>query len=444
MTAFVRRWTFPAALLVLVVLVALVLGPVQAQQANPLIATGTATVTTDAGGYATIPHSLGVVPSYVGVSIKSPVLAPVPVGWQADTYTATSFRVRFWQQTISGSQLQVYASKTVTVTWLVEAAGTPPTTTTTTTTTTLPPTTTTTLPTTTTAPPPAPGPWRSGVHTGSYPADYTPWSTWLGRQPDGNLQYSNRSSWAGLENPWFLGYTWPGELISAQPFWPDGSGSTLAACAGGTYDTHWQAYGTNLVNTGHGSVLTELAWEFNLYPDWVADPAGYAACFRRIVGQVHVTAPNARFAWTMNAGSADPTPMYPGDTYVDVVGVDQYDMWPASTSEATWTTRINQTAALQWAADFAVAHNKQLVVPEWGLAWTDLGGGNWSTDANHGGDNPFYINHMIDWFHDHASLLYLEMYFNATGGTRSYIYPNTVNPNSAAAYKAKINQLLPA
>jgi Predicted solute binding protein len=93
-------------------------------------------------------------------------------------------------------------------------------------------------------------PWRSGVHTGSFPADYAAFATWRGRPLDSTLQYSARDSWAGLESPWFLGYTWPGELIAAQPFWPEGSGGSFAACAAGDYDTHWRAYGTRLTAAG--------------------------------------------------------------------------------------------------------------------------------------------------------------------------------------------------
>jgi Glycosyl hydrolase family 26 len=207
--------------------------------------------------------------------------------------------------------------------------------------------------------------------------------------------------------------------------WPERSGGSFAAAARGDDDTHWRTYGANLTATGRYSQLTSLAWEFNgTWFEWSVrdDPAGYAAAYRRIVWSVRQTCPGARFAWVMNAGSGDPTAAYPGDDYVDMVGTDQYDMWPPSLDDASWQQRISQPAALQWAYDFAVAHGKPFGVFEWGLAHPK--------DANHGGDNPYYIKRMLDWMRAHPGVL--EMYFDAVGSTDSLL---AHNPNGAAMYR---------
>ena len=51
--------------------------------------------------------------------------------------------------------------------------------------------------------------------------------------------------------------------------------------------------------------------------------------------------PGLQWDWNVNrgksAGLADPTQAYPGDAYVDTIGVDSYDMWPPATTSANWT-----------------------------------------------------------------------------------------------------------
>jgi hypothetical protein len=252
---------------------------------------------------------------------------------------------------------------------------------------------------------------------------------------DANLQYADRTSgWPALEHPWFFDRTWPGELIAALPFWPEGTGGTLAAAVRGDDDAHWAAYGRQLVAIGKPDLLTSLAWEFNgTWFEWSMrdQPALWAAAYRRVVQAVRSAAPNARFAWTMNAGSADPSPAWPGDDVVDVVATDFYDMWPASTDDVSWQQRITTPGGLEWAAAFARAHAKLLGVFEWGLTNPK--------DAGHGGDNPFYIRKMLDWFRSHAAMVYAELYFDATGGTRSRISPPSENPNGTAEYLAGLH-----
>lgn len=296
---------------------------------------------------------------------------------------------------------------------------------------------TTVAPTTTTLPGSSRSglPWRHGVHTGSFPPDYPPFEAWSGKLLDWTLQYSARSSWAGIEHPWHLGYDFPGEQVAAQPFWPEGSGGSFAACSSGSYDTHWRAYGSALIAEGKPATLTSLAWEFN--GDWFewsvgADPAGYAACYRRVVSQVHVTDPSARFAWVMNAHSGDPTPAYPGDGWVDLIGIDTYDQWPASTSQAVWDAQITAPAGLQWAYDLAVTHGKGFIIQEWGL----LG----PADANHGGDNVLFVTNMLAWIHAHPGVW--ESYFDVPGssGQHHSIFAQPVyNPNGATAYLAGLH-----
>jgi hypothetical protein len=311
-----------------------------------------------------------------------------------------------------------------------------------------PPTATTTLPaTTTTEPMPTSTTvrmrldanrsglmWRSGVHTGGFPADVAAFETWRGRLVDTNLNYTDRSSWAALEDPWPLDDAWPGELILAHPMWPTSSGGSFAQVVAGTNDAHYQALGTNLVANGRGDLLISLGWEMNgTWFEWsaVGNETGYVDAYRRIVEQVRVTAPAARFAWVFNGDTPDPTSMYPGDAYVDAIGVDDYDMFPKVTTQGEWDAEIASVAGLQWAADFAAAHGKRLLVQEWGLSGP--------ADADHGGDNPFFVRKMQEWFRANRGLLYAEMYFDAAGATASGLFDPAQNTNGAAEYLAGLH-----
>jgi hypothetical protein len=282
-------------------------------------------------------------------------------------------------------------------------------------------------------------PWRSGVHTGSFPADYTAFETWRQRLVDVTLQYSSRDTWAGIEDPWVLYEAWPGEMIVGQPFWPEGSGGTLAAAAAGTYDAHYAAYGSNLVAAGKGSLLTEVAWEFNgNWFEWSAtSAANYIGAFQHFVTAVRSTAPNARFAWTINAHSTNNPPSgvimdaYPGDAYVNVIGIDTYDQFPPNLTQGTWDSQIAATGGLQWILDIAVAHGKPLMVAEWGVAAP--------ADADHGGDNAFFVTKMQDWFRANATKLYGEMYFDFDPAGIFSADSTIINTNSAAEYKAGLH-----
>jgi hypothetical protein len=99
---------------------------------------------------------------------------------------------------------------------------------------------------------------------------------------------------------------------------------------------------------------------------------------------------------------------YPGDEYVDWVGQNSYD----STWNATLAARIVWLE--QFYEDFAVGHDKPYMMGEWGL-------------AQEIGDDPAYIQRMLDWQKDHPRVKAL-VYFNVQTATlehRLEVYPNS-------------------
>jgi Glycosyl hydrolase family 26 len=285
--------------------------------------------------------------------------------------------------------------------------------------------------------------WASGVYVGgSDPAKVAAFATWRGRPVDVVVDWAARRTWDDVINPDWLYDAWAGtpytKTFGIAPL-PEGDASaTMAGCAAGSYNSKWHQFGKNIVDAGLGTgTVIRLGWEFNgNWYKWQAkDPGQFAECWRQIVGTVREVAPGLLWDWTVNRGTgqavADARLAYPGDDYVDVVGVDSYDMWPAATDEAGWQQQYAGGYGLKFWSDFAAAHGKKLSVPEWGVY---PGPG---ANGHDGGDNPFYIAKMKSFFAAEGSRLAYESYFNTDEAYYAgSLYGPTQNPIAAAKYRA--------
>ncbi len=292
------------------------------------------------------------------------------------------------------------------------------------------------------SPEPGPGPtgvrWVSGAN-GNYPADVNAWGTFTGREVGVAIVFTNRTDWYNLVSAdWptaaFTRDKFPGELSIAQPPFPkDGN---EAACASGAYDGYWRTFGTTLTKFGRADAHVRLGWEFNGgYNYWhVRNAETWKTCFRRTVTAIRSTAPTVKIDWNMNAhtdklpeSGQDVWDAYPGDQYVDVVGIDSYDFFPASVNEASWDRQCHQRSGLCTVIQFAHDHGKKFAVPEWGLVPPDGGGK----------DNPFYINKMHETFVANAANLAYEAYYNNSeqGNVLSSLYKPDLSPKSSKRYQ---------
>jgi hypothetical protein len=158
-------------------------------------------------------------------------------------------------------------------------------------------------------------------------------------------------------------------------------------------------------------------------------------CWQHIVTSARATAPGLQWDWNVNrgpsAGLADPTLAYPGNAYVNTIGVDTYDIWPPATTSGGWNQQLNGTQGLMYWLSFAKANGKQFAVPEWG----NIIPGTTAPGTNAGGDDPAYVNDMLGFFEAHSAALAWEANFQgpSTGGVYR---TGTQVPGSSAAYKA--------
>jgi hypothetical protein len=273
----------------------------------------------------------------------------------------------------------------------------------------------------------------TGTHS-TIAADYLPANAgWSGMDGEGgSLSWMFAQAWTGTAYTLSLGVP----IIPTDPAGrPQG---TLASGAAGAYDAHFTTLAETLVAAGESNAYLRLGWEFDGgWNAWKAttpsSERNFAAYFRHIVAAMS-TVPGAhfRFVWNPDADAFNSTGYnvalaYPGNAYVNDIGIDIYDQsWVAPLTPAdawTETTLPSLTAA----EAFANRRDKPVAVTEWGTAIRSDG---------HGlGDDPLYVTDMIAWIRDPAHHVAFELYFDYEGrGTDSTITGGRF-PRSLAAFK---------
>ncbi len=291
----------------------------------------------------------------------------------------------------------------------------------------------------------APGASGFGVYAGAGdPTATSDFTATLGAAPRYAMDFLDGSSWSTIANPaWYLS-RWAGKgysMIWGVPMLPN-SGASLNTGATGAYNQNYATLAQALVAGGQGSSIIRIGWEFNggWFP-WAAN--GHSAAFVRYWQQIVTTmraVPGANFKFEWNPtrgdlGAGDLANYYPGDAYVDYVGLDVYDVeWASYPGESTEFQHVQtQSFGLNWLASFSAAHSKPMVFPEWGLGWGTCSSGGQATAGSNqvcGGDNAGFVNDMARWFLTHN--VFEATYWDY--GSSSVDQGS--NPNTAAALRA--------
>lgn len=277
--------------------------------------------------------------------------------------------------------------------------------------------------------------------TPSIASDYLPASSgWSGMDgADGSLSWLLQDGWEGT------GYT----LSLGVPIIPtDASGNpvgTLAAGATGAYNSYFVTLAQTLVAARESNAYLRLGWEFdgNWYAWEALAPAAeadYAAYFRQIVTAVRsVPGEDFQFVWNPDADAFTTsgysvTAAYPGNAYVNEIGLDIYDQsWatPQTPSNAWASTSL---PALTAAQQFAAAQGEPIFICEWGVTIR--------TDGHGLGDDPLYVDNMIAWMENPANDVVAESYFDyntiPSGGDTNAQITGGSFPNSLAAFIADL------
>lgn len=263
----------------------------------------------------------------------------------------------------------------------------------------------------------------------------------------------NDASLEGQRQQWSLANEYGGwtESIDASigGFW----GPTWTDVANGAIDDNLHTALTE-IDKGWGNkktIFIRFAHEFNgSWYKWKVKPEdneSFKKAFARFYNMVQTDlvakGRDAKVVWSPNSdehNGVNTKDSWPGDQYVDVVGVDYYD-WDRATDQAKWDEVFNKTGKSggpagigAWQA-FAKSHGKPIAFPEWG------------TTGDGPYDNPFFIQKMNEFFRANAGTgpgqVWYEIYFDCTGydnggGENFLIYPEAQSkvPKSAAMYKS--------
>lgn len=216
------------------------------------------------------------------------------------------------------------------------------------------------------------------------------------------------------------------DAVAETPSW-------RATCASGAYRGYARALARRLVATGFRYSVIRLGPEMN--GTWYLDSIGssptqwhqWATCYAQIVSAMRsVPGEDFLFDWNVNAGYL-PIPLadyYPGNAYVNIVGVDAYDTAPSASlpppSPSRWRALSSEPLGLLSVARFAAVHGKPLSIPEWG------------TQANVG-DDGLYVAEMARLILTH-DVAYQSWFDSGSDG----VLPLTSSaaPRSLAAYVA--------
>ena len=269
-----------------------------------------------------------------------------------------------------------------------------------------------------------------GVYAGTTASGVRTFEDWLGKPVDFIAVHTDRVDWANWQNSILSGIQNFGgesaELAWTIPMFSDQG--TLAGAAAGDYDAYFvKAAKTMLAGRpGDSAIYVRIGEEFNLstWP-WAAKghEQEFIQAYRHFVDAFRSVSSKFKFEWNVNLGDfgMDPATAYPGDAYVDIVGMDFYYKlkWDSADPLTAWNTKVSQKYGLQWVEDFAKSHGKPTAYNEWGV------------DSDTAGP---YVQKAKEWFDSH-NVLYESLWDANQGGFNGEIDSGQY-PNVAQAYRA--------
>jgi len=188
------------------------------------------------------------------------------------------------------------------------------------------------------------------------------WAMWLGRPLTdiGHIQenifakdwaeleggavayYQRDDNWGGFDETFKARFELNVPMFPGSPEYGIGNEEKWTAAAAGAYDAYFRRLAENLVAAGFGRAALRLAWEFNgsggqfpwhLQHGDAAAKSRRAALFKAYWRRIHAAMSRvggARFRWVWcpmvsENHDLDPSAVWPGDAFVDVVAADFYD-----------------------------------------------------------------------------------------------------------------------
>ncbi len=291
------------------------------------------------------------------------------------------------------------------------------------------------------ATPVPPNPTLLGFYADDSAGSFESVNAWLGRVMDFASIHSGQS-WEGdfLQSPaYVLGINQymtvnaagvaGSRLISVPLIW---DGASLSAAAAGAYNADYATVAKAVLAgippgpvPGQSVIYLRTGWEENMSGEmpWAAtgQEANYIAAFQQFVTVFRANDPTGRFrfVWCPNVGGDPIMNSYPGDAYVDVVGMDFYYGLNTLTNDPDPDTAFQEMLdnGLSAIASMAATHGKQLAFPEWGVNQDNFGN---------------YVKDFFDWCRAQGCLY--ATYWDNNGGYPGEISDGTY-PETGAMFR---------
>ena len=301
-------------------------------------------------------------------------------------------------------------------------------------------------------------PWYSGVCLNG---DYEAFEAWRGRKIDLMTIWGPRNTWDDIGGGdddlsytgWFggmfqknvhkdygLSCSWP--LIAEESHSIKVDPLIWTKTAKGEFYPFYERFARKLGRFVERyeikPIIVRVAWESNgkKYPHSVTDDyiGEWKDTFKRSVDLLRKHVPGVLIDWSSikkGKTKAGNHQVYPGDSHVDIIGVDYYDAWPPSKNEKAWHKNLKSLTrggpvGLQTWLDFAISRGKPLSLPEYAIR-ADLDAG--------GGDNDVYVQKVFEFISENRQHIAYENYFNM-GNDGHRVFPPDRNPRAAATYQA--------
>lgn len=281
-----------------------------------------------------------------------------------------------------------------------------------------------------------------GIRSTTYTAQRE-FENWFGKVSVGHVIHfcetgNGASTWAqNLTQTQAVVTTWASRSTRIEWAFPLCSTTqNLAATIAGTHDaTITSMFQAIAAADAHSEIWIRLGWEMNLaaasgYP-WSAidnPEADYISAFQHVVGVARAVSGRFIFIWDpIWSSTANPEGAYPGDAYVDVIGLDvylktQFDQSSGQTGAQVWTSKVNGPYGFNWLIAFASAHGKRIAVPEWGMNV----------------DEPDYMTSQMAWFKARSNLLYHGLWDQTTPSGANCKLSNGQYPNSGLILRQQL------
>ncbi len=203
------------------------------------------------------------------------------------------------------------------------------------------------------------------------------------------------------------------------------------SCARGDFDSHATEFGQNLVAAGLENSVLRLGpemngiWEDDFVGTTIREQRLWATCFaNEVTGLRHAVGEHFLIDWNPNAckESIPYARYYPGNSYVDIIGLDLFDVGcETPRTPLSFTQLSDEPAGLAHFEAFGASKGKPMSFPEWALS------------SIPSGDDPAFISGMGSTF-DSKNFAF-ETYFDGGGRNIKALPLGPQTPRSLVAFQ---------